>query len=255
MASATDAFSLEGRVVLVTGAGGGIGGAIAAGCAEVGARVVCLDRDGRANRLVAATIGEDRAIHVEVDVTDVARLEASFGEVVSTLGRIDVLVNAAGIGGRGPAAAYSDTLWREVLEVNLTGSFNACRTAGRHMIERGGGSIVNIASIGGLVGFPGSVGYQASKGGVVQMTRTLAMEWAPLGIRVNAIAPGHVATELVRRQWETEPELKSFFLDRTPLGRLGEPADLVGPVIFLASDASSMVTGHVLAVDGGYTAQ
>ena len=141
------------------------------------------------------------------------------------------------------------------MDVNLKGSFNACRTFGRAMIETGGGSIVNIASIGGLVGFAGSVGYQASKGGVIQMTRTLAVEWAPAAVRVNAIAPGHIATTLVMKQWETEPELKEFFLDRTPMGRLGTPHHVVGAVIFLASDAAAMVTGHTLAIDGGYTAQ
>ncbi|MCY4422539.1 MAG: SDR family oxidoreductase, partial [Acidimicrobiaceae bacterium] len=118
-----------------------------------------------------------------------------------------------------------------------------------------GGSIVNIASILGEVGFAGSVGYQASKGGVVQMTRTLAVEWAPHNVRVNAISPGHVGTQLVRRLWETEPELKDRFESRTPLGRLAEPSDMVGAVVFLASPASAMVTGQILAVDGGYTAQ
>ena len=123
------------------------------------------------------------------------------------------------------------------------------------MAEAGGGSIVNIASIAGLVGYPGSVGYQASKGGVVQLTRTLAVEWAEAGVRVNAVAPGHIATELVRKMWETEPELRDFFLSRTPMARLGEPEDVAGPVLFLAGEAAAMITGQILAVDGGYTSQ
>lgn len=250
-----DRFSLEGRTALVTGTAGGLGEAIARGCAEAGALVVCLDREGEANERVAASIGGGRTLAVSVDVTDRSAVERVVRDVIAEVGALDVLVNCAGVGGRGPARDYPDRVWDDALAGNLTGSFNMCRTVGGHMIDRGGGSIVNIASIGGLVGFPGSVGYQASKGGVVQMTRTLAVEWATHGVRVNAVAPGHVATELVRRQWETEPELREFFLLRTPLGRLGEPDDVAGAVVFLASDASSMVTGHVLTVDGGYTAQ
>jgi len=171
-------------------------------------------------------------------------------------GHIDVLVTCAGIGGRGPAADYDDTTWHDVIDVNLTGAFRTCRAMGRRMIaQRSGGSIVNVASVVGSVGFSGSVGYQPSKGGVIQMTRTLAVEWAPRGVRVNAISPGHVATPLVRRQWEVEPELKDYFESRTPLGRLAEPVDMVGAAVFLAGPASAMVTGQILAVDGGYTAQ
>jgi NAD(P)-dependent dehydrogenase (short-subunit alcohol dehydrogenase family) len=123
------------------------------------------------------------------------------------------------------------------------------------MVERRSGSIINIGSIVGLVGFAGSSGYQASKGGVTQLTRSLAVEWAPFNVRVNAIAPSHVGTPLVVEQWKREPELRDAFQSRTPLGRLASPEELVGPVVFLASDASSFVTGQVLVVDGGYTAQ
>lgn len=227
---------------------------MARGLATVGAGVVCTDIDGEAAARVARSLGS-AATSMSVDVRDRDAVDAMVVDAAEATGGIDVLVNSAGIGGRAPAADYPDELWREVLDVNLTGSFNCCRAVGRVMIARGGGSIVNIASIGGLVAFPGSVGYQASKGGVVQMTRTLAVEWAPHGVRVNAIAPGHIATAVVRRQWETEPEMKEFFISRTPLGELGTPEDLIGPVVFLASVASRMVTGHVLTVDGGYVAQ
>ena len=249
-----DPFSLEGRVALVTGAGSGLGEAMARGLSSAGAVVVCADLDSESAARVAGYL-DQKATAVSVDVRDRDAVDAMVTDAAAATGRIDVLVNSAGIGGRSRAVDYPDDLWQEVLDVNLTGSFNCCRAAGRLMISASGGSIVNIASIGGLVAFPGSVGYQTSKGGVVQMTRALAVEWAPFGVRVNAIAPGHIATAIVRRQWETEPELKEFFLTRTPSGELGKPEDLIGPVVFLASGASRMVTGHVLTVDGGYVAQ
>ena len=248
-------FSLEGTVAVVTGAAGGLGIPITEGLAGAGAYVVCADAAEEPNQALAQRLGADRAEAVTVDVRDEASVQALADRAASS-GSIDVLVNCAGIGGRDAAATYDDELWARVIDVNLTGSFRTCRAIGRRMAaQQQGGSIVNIASILGEVGFAGSVGYQASKGGVVQMTRTLAVEWAPHGVRVNAISPGHVGTPLVRSLWETEPELKDHFESRTPLGRLAEPSDMVGAAVFLASPASAMVTGQILAVDGGYTAQ
>jgi len=184
-------------------------------------------------------------------VTDGGAVTAAF----AGLDRIDVLVNAAGIGGWGPTEVYPDETWERVLDVNLTGTFNCCRAAGARMIDAGRGSIVNVASTLGTVGFPGTIGYLASKGGVVQLTRGLAVEWAPRGVRVNALAPSTFETPLVERNRSERPELYERLLELTPMGRFGKPAEIVGPALFLASDASSMVTGHVLAVDGGYVAQ
>jgi gluconate 5-dehydrogenase len=251
----SDLFSLKGRVALVTGAASGLGKAMALGLSSAGAFVVCADIAEKANHLVADEIGGDGALAVPVDVASRSSTESAAERAAGVTGSIDVLVNSAGIGGRSPATDYPPELWDSVFKINVTGTYNMCRVVGSRMVDRGSGSIVNIASIGGLVGFPGSVGYQASKGAVAQLTRTLAVEWGPAGVRVNAIAPGHIGTELVQEIWKTEPELKEFFLSRTPMGKLGRPEDVVGPALFLASGASAMVTGQILAVDGGYVAQ
>jgi 2-dehydro-3-deoxy-D-gluconate 5-dehydrogenase len=250
-----DLFGLVGKTAIVTGAARGIGREIALGFADAGAFVVAADLQEDAILELAEELGGDRCMPAVVDVTSQAAVRAMVANVLSTRDGIDVLVNSAGIGGRAPALDYPEDLWDRVLSVNLKGTFLCCQAVGRAMLAASSGSIVNLASIGGLVGISGSAGYQASKGGVVQLTRALAVEWGSRGVRVNAIAPGHVETALTRRLWEDEPELRSFFLSRTPIGDLGRPEDLVGPALFLASAASSMVTGQTLAADGGYTAQ
>jgi NAD(P)-dependent dehydrogenase (short-subunit alcohol dehydrogenase family) len=248
-------WSLEGRVALVTGAAGGLGQAMSNGLAEAGATVAFADLDEAAAHEAAARAPEGRGMAIQLDVTNQESVAIAVDQLIAKQGQIDVVVNSAGIGGRSPATDYPDELLGKVIDTNLNGTFRVCRAVGRHMIERGSGSIVNIGSIVGLVGFAGSSGYQASKGGVTQLTRSLAVEWAPYNVRVNAIAPSHVGTPLVVEQWKREPELRDAFQSRTPLGRLASPEELVGPVVFLASDASSFVTGQVLVVDGGYTAQ
>ena len=252
--TALSRFSLDGRVALVTGAASGLGRAIAVGLAEAGARVRCVDRDAAGNDEVARSIGE-MADAFAADVSDPEAITAAVDGLVADTSRIDVLVNSAGIGGRSPAVDYPEDMWDSIMDINLRGTYLACRAAGRHMVPARSGSIINIASVGGLAGYPGSLGYQASKGGVVALTRTLAIEWAPQGVRVNAIAPSQFESAIVLAQWEKEPDMRARWESRTPLGRIGQPDEIVGPAIFLASDAAAMVTGHILAVDGGYLAQ
>jgi len=186
------------------------------------------------------------------DLSDRATADRLVAETLDTMGRLDILVNNAGIIRRQPAAEHSDEYWDDVLEVNLTAVFRLCRAAGRHMLERGeGGKIVNIAS---LLAFQGGVtvpGYAAAKGGVAQLTKALANEWAPRGINVNAIAPGYMATDNTKALRE-DPVRTRQILERIPAGRWGTPEDLGGAVVFLASRASDYVNGHVLVVDGGW---
>lgn len=247
------AFGLVGRRVIVTGSESGLGRAIASAFVAAGANVVGADISiERGSNMAPNETGHHR---VHLDLQNRESVREAVAKSVDLLGGLEICVNCAGIGGRSPADSYPDDLWDRVIATNLTGTFAMCREVAIPMGEIGSGSIVNIASIGGLVGYPGSVGYQSSKGAVVQMTRTLAVEWGPRQIRVNAVAPGHVATELVKRQWLKEPELREFFLSRTPLNRLALPEDIASAVLFLASDAASSITGQTVAVDGGYSSQ
>jgi meso-butanediol dehydrogenase/(S,S)-butanediol dehydrogenase/diacetyl reductase len=247
------AFGLVGKRAIVTGSESGLGRAIAAAFVSAGANVVGADITVERGSNVAASEAGHHRVHLDIQNRESVR--ETVAKSVDLLGGLDICVNCAGIGGRSPADSYPDDLWDRVIATNLTGTFAMCREVAIPMGETGSGSIVNIASIGGLVGYPGSVGYQSSKGAVVQMTRTLAVEWGPRQIRVNAVAPGHVATELVKKQWLTEPELRDFFLSRTPLNRLALPEDIANAVLFLASDAASSITGQTVAVDGGYSSQ
>jgi 2-deoxy-D-gluconate 3-dehydrogenase len=247
-----DAFRLDGLNALVTGAGTGIGAALARALAEAGADVAC-----HGNKHVPDATAADirklgrRAAVLVGDVRDAATADALVAGTVRELGAIDILVNNAGTIRRSPAVDFSDDDWAAVLDVNLSAVFRLCRAAGRHMVARGRGKIVNIAS---LLSFQGGItvpAYAASKGGVAQLTKALANEWAGKGVNVNAIAPGYIHTDNTAAL-AADPVRNAQISVRIPAGRWGEPADLGGAAVFLAARASDYVNGHVLVVDGGW---
>jgi 2-deoxy-D-gluconate 3-dehydrogenase len=248
-----DAFRIDGQVALVTGASAGLGAAMAIALAAAGADVAVHGNSRSPGDTCARIEGLGRrAMSVTGDLGDRGVSGRLVGEVVSSLGRVDILVNNAGLIRRAPAAEYSDDDWDRVIEVDLTSAFRLARAAGAHMIAEGrGGRIVNIASI---LAFQGGItvpAYAAAKGGLAQLTKALANEWAAKNINVNAIAPGYIETD-VTTGLRADPVRNRQILDRIPAGRWGQPEDLAGAVVFLASPASRYVHGHVLAVDGGW---
>jgi 2-deoxy-D-gluconate 3-dehydrogenase len=248
-------FELSDKTALVTGGGGGLGRAICRGFAEAGARIAVADISVENANQTVALLGQDktRAFAEHLDVTNKSKVEGCVAKVVETWGTIDVLVNCAGRAIRGTALDYKEEDWNTILDVNLKGTFFCCQAAGRSMSARGSGKIINIASIGGFIAYPGSIAYLASKGGVVQLTRGFAVELAPYNVQVNAIAPSLFDTPMVAGT-RSDSESQKYFMDRTPAARKGRPEEIVGAAIFLAADSSSMVTGHTLAVDGGFLA-
>jgi NAD(P)-dependent dehydrogenase (short-subunit alcohol dehydrogenase family) len=245
-------FRLDDSVALVTGAASGIGRAIAVGLAEAGAAVGCLDRGDAAGTVAEIAAAGGSACAVAADVTDGAALDAAVDAVQRELGPLRLAVNCAGIANAAPAEAMDSAQWQTVIDVNLGGVFKACQAEGRALLANGGGAIVNIASMSGTIvnrGIP-QVHYNASKAGVIQLTKSLAMEWADRAIRVNCISPGYTATPMNRRP-EVAEQVKQFEAD-TPLGRMATVDELVGPAVFLLSDAASFCTGVDLIVDGGF---
>ena len=247
-------FSLKGRVAVVTGGSRGLGLEIAHGLGEAGASVVVT---ARRQEWLGPAEEELRTAGIEVaaltcDVADQAQVEALAQATIERFGRVDIVVNAAGISWGSPALEMPIDRFRSVLEVNATGTFLCCQVFGRLMVAGGGGRIVNVASVAGLVGqdaeIMDAVGYTASKGAVVALTRDLAVKWAPLGVAVNAVAPAFFLTRMTQGVISKgEDRMQAI----TPMGRIGQPGELKGVVLFLASDAASYVTGQILAVDGG----
>ncbi len=248
---------LDGKVALITGAASGIGAAIALRFAQEGARIAGIDiqdlADGDWSEALRLT--GDGPLH-KVDVRDKGAVANAVAEVEAQMGRIDVLVNSAGVAGGGPVHLIEDAEWDRVMDVNLKGTLHACQAALPGMLARQSGSIVNIASVEGIEGFEGGSAYNASKGAVILLTRNMAIDYGRRGIRVNALCPGFIDTPLLRSTLELEAmnEIRDKIREAHQLGRFGQPVEIANGALFLASDEASFVTGQALAVDGGYTA-
>ncbi|PZW48711.1 gluconate 5-dehydrogenase [Humitalea rosea] len=248
-------FDLTGRLALVTGSSQGIGLALARGLADAGARVVLNGRDEAKLAKAAATLAE-AGITAEIaafDVTEASGAEAAVAALEDRLGPLEILVNNAGMTRRFPATELPESVWREIMAVNLDGVFFMAQAAGKRMVARGHGKIINIASVQSDLGRPGTAAYSASKGAVRTLTRTLCAEWAKHGVQVNSLAPGYFATELTKALVD-DPAFTAWLCQRTPAGRWGRVEELVGAAVFLAAPASDFVNGTMVYVDGGMTA-
>ena len=246
-------FDFNNRVVVVTGAANGIGAACVRLFAASGAKVALWDVDDGAATRLASTVegGETRSLVVRCDVSRRAEVEAATAATISAFGRIDVLVNNAGIFRAADFLDIREDDWDAVLGVNLKGAFLVGQAVAREMAKTGGGAIVNMSSVNGVMAIPSIASYNASKGGINQLTRAMALALADLGIRVNAVAPGTIATELAKNAVLGSAEAAARIMTRTPLRRLGEPAEVATVCAFLASDAASYMTGEIVFVDGG----
>jgi NAD(P)-dependent dehydrogenase (short-subunit alcohol dehydrogenase family) len=248
-------LDLKSKVAVVIGGTSGIGLTLAKGLAEAGADVVSTGRRAELVKSAADAIRElgRRSLEFPADVTDRSSIEALLSTVETQIGRVDILLNSAGITRRTPTVEVSEAEWNNIMETNLTGVLRTCQIFGRKMVERKSGRIINIASVASGRGFYEVAAYAASKAGVVSLTKTLAVEWAKYNVCVNAIAPGVYRTDLNKALLDGTPR-GAEFITRTPMRRFGQLDELVGAAVFLASDSASFVTGHVLAVDGGFLA-
>jgi NAD(P)-dependent dehydrogenase (short-subunit alcohol dehydrogenase family) len=241
---------VAGKAGVITGGASGIGRAIAEAFTRDGASVAIYDRDGAPE--AAAEIGQD-ALGLPGDVTDPERVAAAFAEVAAHFGRFDFLINNAGIRHQSPIVSQPVEVWRTTIDVNLTGAFICGQAAAREMLVRGGGAIVNVASMAGILSLTRRSAYNASKAGLLSLTRSMALELAADGIRCNAVAPGVIETPLSAPYFE-DPEMRQILTDNTPQGRWGQVEDIVGPVMFLCGDGAAHVHGATLSVDGGWIA-
>jgi len=247
---ATTRFDFTGRVVVVTGAANGIGAACARLFGTSGAKLALWDVDAAAAQALAAELGAD-ARAMRCDVSSRAEVEAATAATLAAFGRVDVLINNAGIFRAADFLDISEADWNAVIGVNLKGAFLVGQAIAREMVKSGGGAIVNMSSVNGVMAIPTIASYNASKGGINQLTRAMALSLADRGIRVNAVAPGTIATELAQKAVLGSAEAKERIMSRTPLRRLGEPGEIASVCAFLASDAASYMTGEIVVVDGG----
>lgn len=250
-------FDLTGKTALITGAGRGIGLATAHALADAGADIIIGEYIAENGQNAVAEIESKgrKSMFIEVDVRQSNSVDAMVATALENFPQIDILVNNAGIAQRVKAEESSDEDWLNMMNVNLNGVFWCCRAVGQHMLERGQGSIVSIASMSGMiVNKPQEqTAYNVSKAGVIMMTKSLAAEWANRGVRVNCVSPGYIGTDMTKDSM-ANPDLKSVWLEMTPTGRVGEPEDIANAVLYLASDEAKFATGTNLVVDGGYTA-
>jgi 2-deoxy-D-gluconate 3-dehydrogenase len=250
-------FDLNGHIAIVTGGNGGIGLGMARGLAMAGATVVVAGRNREKNAAAVRDLISHRTtvIALEVDVTQPEACQAMIASTMERFGQLDILINNAGINIRKPPQDYTLEEWNKVMNTNLTSAFVCCQAAYPALCRSGGGKIINIGSMTSIFGAAFAGPYGASKGGIVQLTKALASAWAKDSIQVNAVLPGWINTDLTKQAREQVPGLHQKILDRTPAGRWGEPGDLEGIAVFLASHASDFVTGTAIPVDGGYSAQ
>jgi len=252
-----DRFRLDGKVAIVTGGSRGLGRVMAGALAEAGASVVVTARTAEGAESAARAIAAEasaRTLGIAVEVTAAAEVEAMVARTVEAFGRVDILVNNAGINIRGPIETLAESDWDAVIDVNLKGPWLACRAIAPRLKAQGSGRVINVSSMLGEVSLPDRTPYSSSKGGLTLMTRTLALEWAKYGVTINALCPGPFLTE-INKPLLDDPAARAAMESKVPLGRWGDPAELGPATVFLASDASSFMTGATLFIDGGYTAQ
>ncbi len=248
-------FSLEGKIAVVTGGTSGIGRALSLGLAEAGADVIATARREQQVNETATEIESlgRKTLRMTSDVCDRSSLDRLLAATLEKFGKVDILVNCAGIIKRMPTIDIGETEWCNIIDTNLTGTLRACQAFGRPMLERGYGRIINIASLNSFVALNEVAAYAASKAGVASLTRSLAVEWSKKGVTVNAIAPGVFRTDLNAKLLDSSPRGQELLM-RTPMGRFGKTEELIGATVYLASDSASFVTGQVLVVDGGFLA-